>query len=91
MSQEELLKNLRQLHVQLQENTTLDSETQAMLEAVTNDIRKLLEHRSEPQDPSVPQSVSERIRLNLIEFEARHPQLGGLLERITDGLAGMGI
>jgi hypothetical protein len=28
---------------------------------------------------------------SIIEFEVRHPIIGGLVERLTDGLAAMGI
>jgi hypothetical protein len=89
MNREELLANLKQLHEQLTEGGVLDPETRAMLDTVTSDIRNALDQ--EVLAPAGEEPLSERIRLKLIEFEARHPNLSGILERITDGLASMGI
>jgi len=89
MNREELLTNLQQLHQQLTDGGTLDPETRAMLETVTSDIRHALDQEALAADGD--ESLSEQIRLKLIEFKARHPNLSGILERITDGLASMGI
>ncbi len=92
MNQEELRNTLTALHTQLSSIGEIDTETQAMLQTVTSDIQRLLEPNvtgaavEESSD-----SLAERLRTTLIEFEARHPHVGGLLERITDGLSSMGI
>lgn len=89
MGQHEILANLQSLHTQLSSAGEIDEATRRMLETVTSDIQKLLENQSaaSPSDGS----VSESLRNTLIEFEVRHPHLGGLLERITNGLASIGI
>ena len=92
MNRDELLNTLKTLHMQLSSAGEIDTETQTMLKTVTSDIQKLLDNRSAADvDDDSGKSLSERLRDTLIEFEARHPHVGGLLERITDGLAGMGI
>jgi predicted component of type VI protein secretion system len=95
MNQEDLRNTLLTLHTQLSSAGEIDATTQAMLQAVTSDIQRLLEHGTtetvaDESDDS-DDSLSERLRNTLIEFEARHPHVGGLLERITDGLSSMGI
>lgn len=92
MNQEELRNTLTTLHAQLSSAGEIDTETQAMLHTVTSDIQRLLEHGSpETVAEDSSDTLSERLRTTLIEFEARHPHVSGLLERITDGLASMGI
>jgi DNA helicase IV len=92
MNQEDLRNTLITLHTQLSSAGEIDATTQAMLQAVTSDIQRLLEHgTTETVADESNDSLSERLRNTLIEFEARHPHVGGLLERITDGLSSMGI
>ena len=92
MNRDELLNTLKTLHAQLSSAGEIDAETQKMLQTVTSDIQNVLESGSGVKEvDDAGKSLSERIRDTLIEFEARHPHVGGLLERITDGLAGMGI
>lgn len=92
MDQDELLNTLTTLRSQLSSAEEIDAETQMMLQTVTDDIQKILDSRapSGAVDES-DTSFSARLRESLIELEARHPHVGGLLERITDGLASMGI
>jgi peptidoglycan hydrolase CwlO-like protein len=93
MEQHELLVTLKTLQSQLAETDNVDAETQRLLQTVTADIQALLDERgadkAEPSESDT--SLSERLRESLIEFEVRHPHLGGLLERITAGLASIGI
>ncbi len=92
MDQDELLNTLTTLRSQLSSAEEIDTQTQMMLQTVTDDIQKILDSRtaSGVVDES-DTSFSARLRESLIELEARHPHVGGLLERITDGLASMGI
>lgn len=92
MNRDELLNTLKTLHTQLSGAGDIDAETQKMLQTVTSDIQNLLKAGSAGQGADESgKSLSDRLRDTLIEFEARHPHVGGLLERITDGLASMGI
>lgn len=92
MNQEDLRNTLTTLHAQLSNAGEIDPETQAMLQTVTSDIQRLLALSTTEAVAEQPDdSLAERLRTTLIEFEARHPHVGGLLERITDGLSSMGI
>jgi hypothetical protein len=91
MSREQLLPLLSQLHALLPQEDQPDAETRRLLESVTAQIRTLLETSSDSVGTEPPASPAEQLRMTLLEFEARHPQLSGLIERIADGLSGMGI
>lgn len=91
MSREQLLQNLKQLHQLLQEENHPDAETRRLLQTATVDIQKVLESTTETVDNVPAESFAEQLRVALLGFESRHPQISGLIERITDGLAGMGI
>jgi hypothetical protein len=89
MEQHELLNTLKAVHAQLNQSGEIDPETQRLLQTVTADIQKALDAKSGAEGPD--DSLAERIRTSLIEFEVRHPTLGGLLESMTDGLSSIGI
>ena len=91
MPREQLLSNLKQLHQLLQEENHPDTETRALLESLTLDIQKTLSSPKVADDSKPPESMIEQLRVVLLSFEAKHPRVSGLIERITDGLAGMGI
>ena len=92
MNHDQLLTTLKTLQSQLSSAGEIDAETQTMLQTVTADIQKIQESRATTGAADESEtSFSERLRETLIELEARHPHVGGLLNRITDGLASMGI
>jgi len=93
MNRDELLKTLETLHATLDDTTEVDDKTREMLRKVTDDIQQVLREDSEAKEPdaSDTNSLSEQLRETLIEFEARHPQVAGILERLTSGLANLGI
>ena len=89
MEQHELLSTLKAVHAQLAQSGEIDPETQLLLQTVTDDIQNALAAKSGTE--AADDTLAERIRTSLIEFEVRHPTLGGLLERMTDGLSSIGI
>ena len=91
MPREQLLLNLKQLHQLLQEEDHPDAETRGLLESVTADIQRTLNSPTSASETKPPESMTEQLRVALLSFEAKHPQVSGLIERISDGLAGMGI
>ncbi len=92
MDNTQLLNTLKTLHTQLSAAGEVDAETQAMLQTVTGDIQKIFEGRQTIGATEESEtSYSARLRESLIELESRHPHVAGILERITDGLANMGI
>ena len=88
MSREELKQTLGTLHETLSEVSEVDDKTRDLLHDITSDIERLL---ADEQPTAPDESFSGRLKDLVVEFEARHPQIGGLLERLSDGLANMGI
>lgn len=91
MSREQLLQNLKQLHQLLQEENHPDAETCRLLQTATADIQKVLDSTPQTGETIPAGSFAEQLRVALLGFESRHPRISGLIERITDGLASMGI
>lgn len=91
MSRQQLLENLKQLHQLLQEENHPDPETRRLLENATTDIQRVLNSDDQGAPSMASESLSEQFRVALLNFESQHPQISGLIERITDGLSGMGI
>ena len=91
MSGEQLQNHLKELHQLLQYECEPDSETRQLLERVTADISEVLNRQEGESSMPAPETLTERVRVALLEFESKHPQISGLVERIADGLAGLGI
>jgi len=94
MTREELLTHLSELHEELSAADETDQETRDALQQLTTDVDRLL---SEPVDTAeaVPSSENtspgERLRDLAREFDVRYPHIADLIERVSDGLASMGI
>lgn len=106
MNRDDLNKTLEALHQELSGAQNISADTVALLKTLTSDIQRILDHPALSADTlsadaaspvaavsgsDQDKSLSERLREAAIEFEVRHPQIGGLLERLTDGLASIGI
>jgi hypothetical protein len=89
MTEDDLSNTLATLHETLNETTEVDDPTRELLLGVAADIQRLLTSGDEPG--SSDEIISNRVREMVVEFEVRHPHIGGLLERLSDGLANMGI
>lgn len=93
MTQQKLNDTLATLQKTLNETTDVDNKTRQLLVGITAEIGRLLDNESGFTVPenSQGESFSERLKDMIVEFEVHHPQIGGLLERLSDGLANMGI
>lgn len=91
MTRDEMLKTLQSLHQELTAADNVDDETKNALQALTGDIERVLANENSDSESDDQKTLSERLRESVIEFEVRHPVIGGLLERLTDGLANLGI
>lgn len=89
MSKEELHETLSNLHETLSDESEVDDESRKLLLEVMDDIRRLLSPEQQPQDAD--DSLSEQITDRLRDFNIEHPIIGGLVQRLSDGLANMGI
>jgi hypothetical protein len=89
MSREELRSTLTSLHETLNETSDVDDEMRQLLLSITADIQHLLVDDSAIVEPD--DSLTERIADISRDFDAHHPMIGGLLQRLSDGLANLGI
>jgi hypothetical protein len=89
MSREALRTTLASLHETLNETSDVDDETRELLSSITTDIQRLLSDDGSVVEPD--DSLTERIADISRDFDAHHPMIGGLLQRLSDGLANLGI
>ena len=89
MKREELLAHLRELHDELSSAEGADEETRGLLQQITTDINCLLDDKDD--DPEDSLTLGDRLRDMAREFDVRHPRISDLIERVSDGLASMGI
>jgi hypothetical protein len=73
----------------LHDADSLDRETRLVLEQAAAEILTAIE-RIEPGQ-GAPQSLLDHLRDATVQFEESHPTLTGILSRLIDGLAQMGI
>ena len=86
---EKLRETLNELEAELQSLESLDPETRAMLAEAATEIQAAL--HKEDGDDLEHHSLTERLRDAVQEFEADHPTLAGVLNRVIDALGQMGI
>ncbi|MEJ7596109.1 MAG: DUF4404 family protein [Planctomycetaceae bacterium] len=96
MNPEEMLSILKSLQEELADAESIHPEHRESLQSLTHEIQQTLaSHSSENAvtsvDSTATSTLSQRMKESVIEFEVRHPIIGGLVERLTDGLAAMGI
>jgi predicted ArsR family transcriptional regulator len=85
MADEKLHQLLTQLHNQLQQQSSLDDESQKLLEQVLADVQ------SASGDVELHQDLSERIEQQAVQFEQAHPTLAEILRQIMDTLGRIGV
>ncbi len=96
MNSEEMLRILKSLQEELEGTESIHPEHRKSMQSLTHEIQKTLASASPAKAAASPDStathpLSERMKDAVIEFEVRHPIIGGLVERLADGLSAMGI
>jgi len=94
MNPEEMLTILKSLQEELADAESIHPDHRKSLQTLTDEIQQTLAsgaptNTAASADES--KTLSQRMKESIIEFEVRHPIIGGLVERLTDGLAAMGI
>jgi hypothetical protein len=85
---DKLRATLSDLEAQRRQLDSLDEPTRALLADVADEISAILRGSKRPADDSAAgNSLPDR----LAEFEAAHPQFAGIITRLLDGLAQLGI
>ncbi len=90
MDKRQLKATLDSLHAELSTAGSVDEDTAESLRDVAHDIDRLLATDGKPDRESV-ESLAERLRAVVIDFESKHPRLAGVLNQLVDGLANLGI
>jgi hypothetical protein len=85
-----LRATLTQLEAELSALGTLDDATRAQLADAAEEIAMSLRRGGSPKQRK-RSSDQESLQDRLVEFEAAHPQLAGVVTRLLDGLAQLGI
>jgi type II secretory pathway component PulF len=88
MADEKLHQLLTQVHEQLQQQDSLDEESQALLQQVLSDVKTA--SGSDNLD-EIQQDLSDRIEQQAVQFEQAHPTLAEILRQIMDTLGRIGV
>ena len=96
MNPEEMLSILKSLQEELEDAESIHPDHRKSLQSLTHEIQETLASHSSANevtavDSTATSTLSQRVKESVIEFEVRHPIIGGLVERLADGLAAMGI
>ena len=89
MNRTELQEALRDLHAELDRTPSVDAESRRLLLEIKDEIEELLARSGD--NVTSPQSLDDRLKASLINFEGTHPQLTAIINRVVDALASMGI
>jgi hypothetical protein len=91
---ERLRVTLAELETELGEIDSLDPASRARLQEVADEISTAL-RRSDPDLQGLkmepPHTIPERLSENVESFRAQYPTLAGIVQRLIDGLAQLGI
>jgi len=79
-----------ELHQTLGETGPLDPALEGPLREALKDVSEALD-RTREADSSDSANVAERVESLALEFELAHPTLAGLITRLTNQLASLGI
>jgi hypothetical protein len=86
---EQLERVLDGLQAQLEEMRKLNPAMAASLDQTIAEAKRTL--AGQPAEPAKRKSLVERLRSDMLRYEASHPTLAGNLGSLIDALAGMGI
>jgi predicted transcriptional regulator len=90
MDAQHLHARLRQLHKELQQIESVDTDERRALQQLMADIHEILE-KEEGHPIQKYSQLSEQLRDNVAQLEASHPTVTMLMGQVIDTLAKMGI
>jgi hypothetical protein len=90
MNKQELHEKLEELHDELQQIDSVDSDDRATLQKLMGDIQELLEQEDDNATDRY-RGLTEGLTDAIARFEASHPTSTMLMGRVIDALAKMGI
>ncbi|OUS35057.1 hypothetical protein A9R00_12235 [Oleispira antarctica] len=87
MADEKLHQLLTKVHEQLQQQDSLDEQSQKLLQQVLLDVKDATEGGA----VELQQDLAERIEQQAVQFEQAHPTLAEILRQIMDTLGRIGV
>ena len=90
MDKQQLHKRLEELHTELQQVDSTDARERESLRKLAGDIEELLA-RKEGAPAHEYKGLAERLREEVEQLEAEHPQAALLMGQVIDALAKIGI
>ena len=92
MTNDDLEATLDSLHQNLAESPQIDEQTAAKMRLLIDEIQLALARLAPSTDSSSsPQTLTERVKELIADFEVHHPKLTANLSLIAERLADMGI
>lgn len=92
MTNNDLEATLDSLHQNLAESPQIDEQTAAKMRSLIDEIQLALARSAPSSDSSSsPQTLTERVKELIADFEVQHPKLTANLSLIAERLADMGI
>jgi hypothetical protein len=89
MDKQQIREQLEQLHAELQEVGSVDSQERELLQSLASDIRDILE-RAEDQAQTYG-GLGTQLKGAVAQLEASHPRTTLLMRQVIDQLSYMGI
>lgn len=90
MDKQQLHKRLEELHAELQQVDSVDAGERDILQKLTSDIEQWLAQK-EGAPSHQYKGLAERLREDVEQLEASHPQASMLMGQLIDALAKIGI
>ncbi len=90
MQQEELNEMLQKLHQELSSTKSLDESSKELLLDIQGDLDVILDEEQETGEED-HQSLSDKLRDAIDEYEESHPNLVIAMKHVLDSLANMGL
>jgi molecular chaperone DnaK (HSP70) len=90
MPEKKLADALNDLHTDLSDAHKVDSETREQLKTLMQDIQRILD-KPEDTDQATVEPVINDLNSMLLKLETDHPYTAGLLNRLAQSLANLGI
>ena len=87
----DLRDHLQELHEELENTDSVDSDARDLLSSLLADIQSLLDRSDEEDHTHSPGSLAERLGTATREWETSHPNLAAAVGRVMDTLSNMGI
>ncbi len=90
MQEHELREKLDEIHHELEHAHDVDSEVEALLRRILEDIRQLI-HEPRGETPPEHHALNEQLMDMTYHFESTHPTLAASMRQVAVALGNMGI